>query len=188
MNQEGMKIVVNTYDSACDCGMWQMSGLPCMHAIVVSMYNREFTRDHVNWYYSKQAWKLTYDDVINLLPDATFSKKKKSKSGWPEIQSKIIKPPVKKKKNKTKQRWEDLRRREVGHMMSHVHQMQHSPNNDPNVENLNTTERHVVLRGDLVSSNKDEIFDDLHHDWGRSSILLSVEEVDYTGESIASAD
>ncbi|KAK4839113.1 hypothetical protein QYF36_019229 [Acer negundo] len=95
MNQEGMKIVVNTYDSACDCGMWQMSGLPCMHAIVVSMYNREFTRDHVNWYYSKQAWKLTYDDVINLLPDATFSKKKKSKSGWPEIQSKIIKPPEK---------------------------------------------------------------------------------------------
>ncbi|KAK2649630.1 hypothetical protein Ddye_017119 [Dipteronia dyeriana] len=55
VNQEGLKILVNTDDGTCDCGMWQISGLPCMHAIGVYMYKREFSHDHVHWYYSKEA-------------------------------------------------------------------------------------------------------------------------------------
>ncbi|KAK2649629.1 hypothetical protein Ddye_017118 [Dipteronia dyeriana] len=45
-----------------------------------------------------------------------------------------------------KQRWAGLRRRERGHLMSHVHQMQHSPSDVRNVENLDITEQPVVLR------------------------------------------
>ncbi|KAK2653426.1 hypothetical protein Ddye_013282 [Dipteronia dyeriana] len=85
VDQVGLKILVNVDDGTCDCGMWQMNGLPCMHAIVVFMYKREFAHDHVHCYYFKQAWKVTYDVVINPIPD---------ESRWPAFQSKIIEPHV----------------------------------------------------------------------------------------------
>ncbi|TXG60442.1 hypothetical protein EZV62_015015 [Acer yangbiense] len=67
----------------------QMSGLPCMHAIAVFMYRREFAQDYVHWYYSKEAMKLTYNGTINPIPD---------ESRWPDYQHEIIEPPVKKTK------------------------------------------------------------------------------------------
>ncbi|KAK3226629.1 hypothetical protein Dsin_006491 [Dipteronia sinensis] len=76
VDQLGLNILVNVDNGTCDCGMWQMSGLSCMHAIAVFMYKREFAHDHVHWYYSKQAWKMTYDGVINPIPD---------ESRWPEF-------------------------------------------------------------------------------------------------------
>ncbi|KAK3205225.1 hypothetical protein Dsin_019271 [Dipteronia sinensis] len=70
-----------------------MNGLPCMHAIDVYMYNREFPHNHGHWFYSKEAWKLTYDGVINPIPD---------ESRWPEFQSETIEPPMKRTKEKGK--------------------------------------------------------------------------------------
>ncbi|KAK3194308.1 hypothetical protein Dsin_025618 [Dipteronia sinensis] len=89
LDQTGVKIMVNTNDSTCDCGMWQMTGLPCTHAIAVFMYNIEFAHDHVHWYYSKEAWKMAYNGNINPIPD---------ESRWPEFESENIEPPVKKTK------------------------------------------------------------------------------------------
>ncbi|KAK4854046.1 hypothetical protein QYF36_018176 [Acer negundo] len=66
-----------------------INGLPCMHVIAVYMYKREFAHDHVHWYYSKQTWQLTYDGVINPIPD---------ESRWPEVHYEIIELPVKKAK------------------------------------------------------------------------------------------
>ncbi|KAK3217987.1 hypothetical protein Dsin_011957 [Dipteronia sinensis] len=67
--ETGVKILVNLDDATCDCGMWQMNGLPCMHAIAVYMNNKEFPHNHVHWFYSNEAWKLTYKGVINLILD-----------------------------------------------------------------------------------------------------------------------
>ena len=69
LSQAGVKILVNSEDGTCDCGMWQMTGLPCIHALAVFMYNREFAHDHVHWYYSKEAWKMAYDGNINPILD-----------------------------------------------------------------------------------------------------------------------
>ncbi|KAK3185039.1 hypothetical protein Dsin_032325 [Dipteronia sinensis] len=66
-----------------------MTGLPCMHAIFVFLYNREYAHDHVHWYYSKEAWKMAYNGNINQIPD---------ESRWPEFESENIEPPVKKSK------------------------------------------------------------------------------------------
>ncbi|KAK3204818.1 hypothetical protein Dsin_018864 [Dipteronia sinensis] len=85
VDQVGLKILVNVDNGTCDCEMWKMSALPCMHAIAVFMYKREFAHDHVHWYYLKQAWKMTYDGVINPISD---------ESRWPEFQYEIIEPPV----------------------------------------------------------------------------------------------
>jgi len=89
VNKYGKKFLVSVADGTCDCGMWQMSGLSCMHAIAVFMYRREFAQDYVHWYYSKEAMKMTYDGTINPIPD---------ESRWPEYQSEIIEPPVKRAK------------------------------------------------------------------------------------------
>ncbi|KAL5765521.1 hypothetical protein ACOSP7_016138 [Xanthoceras sorbifolium] len=51
----GKKKLVNTDDVHCECGMWQISRIPCMHVIVVFMYNRQFAHEHVHWYYSKKV-------------------------------------------------------------------------------------------------------------------------------------
>ncbi|KAI9197987.1 hypothetical protein LWI28_008104 [Acer negundo] len=70
VDNEGVKILMNLDDATCDCGMWQMNGLPCTHAIAVFiMYNKEFPHNHVHWFYSKQAWQLTYEGVINPILD-----------------------------------------------------------------------------------------------------------------------
>ncbi|KAK2652632.1 hypothetical protein Ddye_012488 [Dipteronia dyeriana] len=75
------KFLVNVSNVTCDCGMWQINGLPCKHATIVFMYRREFAQDHVHWYYSKKAWRTTYSGNINPIPEELR---------WPEIQSKII--------------------------------------------------------------------------------------------------
>ncbi|KAK2658049.1 hypothetical protein Ddye_011101 [Dipteronia dyeriana] len=85
----GKKFLVNVFNATCDCGMWQINGLPCKHVIAVFMYRREFAQDHVHWYYSMEAWKKTYAGNINPIPE---------ESRWPEYQSGIIEPPVKRTK------------------------------------------------------------------------------------------
>ncbi|KAI9198683.1 hypothetical protein LWI28_020536 [Acer negundo] len=44
IDKYGKKFLVSVVDVMCDCGMWQISGLPCMHVIAVFMYRREFAQ------------------------------------------------------------------------------------------------------------------------------------------------
>ncbi|KAL5778994.1 hypothetical protein ACOSQ2_009731 [Xanthoceras sorbifolium] len=95
LEPSGKKILVNTGDVNCDSGMWQISEIPNMHVVVVFMYNIQFTHEHVQWYYFKEAMKLTYYGAINPIPD---------KFRWPEIEdenenvNEIVEPPVKRSK------------------------------------------------------------------------------------------
>ncbi|KAL5843927.1 hypothetical protein ACOSQ4_009885 [Xanthoceras sorbifolium] len=72
----GKKILVNAGDVHCDCGMWQINGIPCMHAVA-------------------EAMKLTYSGSINPIPD---------ESRWPEIEhndgnaNEVVEPPQKRTK------------------------------------------------------------------------------------------
>ncbi|KAL5786184.1 hypothetical protein ACOSQ2_008576 [Xanthoceras sorbifolium] len=68
VNRMGKKFLVNTSDVYCDCGDWQISGLPCHHLIAVFNYKKEFAHDHVHWYHSKEAMMITYSGSINLIP------------------------------------------------------------------------------------------------------------------------
>ncbi|KAK2656627.1 hypothetical protein Ddye_009679 [Dipteronia dyeriana] len=63
------KFLVNVSNVTCDFRMWQISGLPCKHDIVVFMYRRDFSQDHVHWYYSNEAWRTTYSGNINPIPE-----------------------------------------------------------------------------------------------------------------------
>ncbi|KAK2633976.1 hypothetical protein Ddye_028768 [Dipteronia dyeriana] len=76
-------MLVNISAVTCDCGMWQISGLPCKHDVVVFMYKRVFPHDHVHWYYTKEALKLTYSGAINPIPE---------EPRWPGYQCQHIDP------------------------------------------------------------------------------------------------
>ncbi|KAL5797800.1 hypothetical protein ACOSQ2_002620 [Xanthoceras sorbifolium] len=91
----GKLFLVNTGDVHCDCGMWQISEIPRIHAVAFFMYNRQFAYKHIHLYYSKEAMKLTNSKSINLIPD---------ESRWPEIEhddenaNEVVEPPQKRTK------------------------------------------------------------------------------------------
>ncbi|KAL5762795.1 hypothetical protein ACOSP7_019059 [Xanthoceras sorbifolium] len=89
VNRRGKKFLVNTSDVYCYCGDWQISRLPCHHAIAVFNYKREFAHDHVHWYYSKEAMIIIYSGSINPIPD---------KSRWSEYENASVEPPQKRTK------------------------------------------------------------------------------------------
>ncbi|KAK2657295.1 hypothetical protein Ddye_010347 [Dipteronia dyeriana] len=55
--------LVNITEKTCDCGQWQISGCPCMHAMAVMAYNRQHAHDFVHWYYSR---KLSKSLIVGL--------------------------------------------------------------------------------------------------------------------------
>ncbi|KAI9161155.1 hypothetical protein LWI28_014959 [Acer negundo] len=71
---------------SCDCGAWQISGLLCAHAAAVIDYQGHSTHEYTNWYYSKEAFKLTYSDIINPIPDPAM---------WPDVEGATPDPPKK---------------------------------------------------------------------------------------------
>ncbi|TXG67913.1 hypothetical protein EZV62_009188 [Acer yangbiense] len=69
---------------SCDCGQWQISGFPCAHAAAVIDYCGQYTHEYTHWYYSKEAFKLTYGGTINPIPDPSM---------WPDAEGAPPKPP-----------------------------------------------------------------------------------------------
>ncbi|KAK3169101.1 hypothetical protein Dsin_000132 [Dipteronia sinensis] len=75
----------NIGEKTCDCSEWQISGCPCMHAMIVMAYNRQHAHDFVHWYYSKEAFQNAYIGAINPIPDA---------SRLPAADGAPLKPPL----------------------------------------------------------------------------------------------
>ncbi|KAH9769958.1 SWIM-type domain-containing protein [Citrus sinensis] len=71
----------------CECGGWQMSGLPCKHAMAGILHSHGEPSDYVDKSLTREAYLLTYSATINPLPD---------RINWPKIDRPILKPPVKK--------------------------------------------------------------------------------------------
>ncbi|KAL2925270.1 5'-3' exoribonuclease 2 [Bienertia sinuspersici] len=68
----------------CACGVWQITGIPCKHAIRV-IYNEKLEpKDFVSLYYKSIAYKATYSAHIHAMPDS---------SQWPSYDLPKIKPP-----------------------------------------------------------------------------------------------
>ncbi|KAK4844809.1 hypothetical protein QYF36_024664 [Acer negundo] len=68
----GKRCLVNLSEMSCDCGQWQINGFPCAHAAAVIDYCRQYTHEYTHWYYSNEAFKLTYEGSINPIPDPSM--------------------------------------------------------------------------------------------------------------------
>ncbi|GAA0152020.1 hypothetical protein LIER_43160 [Lithospermum erythrorhizon] len=49
----------------CSCGSWQLSGIPCSHAILCLYHLKKSRSDYVNDCYKKSTFLATYSHVLN---------------------------------------------------------------------------------------------------------------------------
>ncbi|CAN6339137.1 unnamed protein product [Urochloa humidicola] len=71
----GYKCVVNLEERSCSCRKWQVSGIPCRHAIAFITSLREPLEKYVDKYYSVEKFKAAYEGLIPAMPD---------KAQWPQ--------------------------------------------------------------------------------------------------------
>lgn len=72
----------------CACGYWQLTGVPCRHAIRAMIASKLDPHMYVSSWYSVKTYKLTYQNSIAPIPDQLQ---------WPEFQNlpNIQPPPMK---------------------------------------------------------------------------------------------
>ncbi|KAI9194723.1 hypothetical protein LWI28_008666 [Acer negundo] len=88
VKEESKYFIVNLITRSCDCGLWEVSGIPCKHAMAVITAKRLSAEDYVDAYLTKAAYLRTYSYVIHPIP---------SQSQWPEVQHPEVLPPEKKR-------------------------------------------------------------------------------------------
>ncbi|CAN6218016.1 unnamed protein product, partial [Urochloa humidicola] len=72
----GFRFVVNLDERTCSCRAWDVSGIPCRHAIAfITSISREKLEDHVDHYFSVEKFMKAYEGKVPSLPD---------KSMWPK--------------------------------------------------------------------------------------------------------
>jgi hypothetical protein len=71
----GFRFVVNLHEKTCSCRQWQISGIPCKHAIAFITSLNVPLENHVDMYYSVEKFRLAYAQLIPAMED---------KSQWPQ--------------------------------------------------------------------------------------------------------
>ncbi|XP_066333963.1 uncharacterized protein, partial [Miscanthus floridulus] len=68
----GFRFVVNLLDRTCSCRQWQVSRIPCRHAIafITSLSNAALD-NYVDPYYSVDKFRVAYAQLIPAMPDKT---------------------------------------------------------------------------------------------------------------------
>ena len=72
----GFRFVVNLLDRTCSCRQWQVSGIPCKHALAfITSQDDAQLEPYVDLYYSTDKFRTAYEKLIPAMPD---------KSQWPK--------------------------------------------------------------------------------------------------------
>ncbi|XP_051227465.2 uncharacterized protein [Lolium perenne] len=72
----GFRFVVNLQERTCSCRQWQVSGLPCKHALAfITSLSDAHIKNYVDSYYSVDTFRAAYAQLIPAMPD---------KSQWPK--------------------------------------------------------------------------------------------------------
>ncbi|KAK9227627.1 hypothetical protein WN943_012681 [Citrus x changshan-huyou] len=80
---------VKLEDKTCDCGYWEIAGLPCSHAMASIGYARHETEEYIPFCFTKQAYINTYSVMFSLIPDERI---------WKRGERPLIDPPIVHKK------------------------------------------------------------------------------------------
>jgi hypothetical protein len=76
MRGSGFRFVVNLQERTCTCRKWQVSGIPCKHALAfITSLSDEPIEKHVDLYYSIEKFRVAYSQLIPAMLD---------KSQWPK--------------------------------------------------------------------------------------------------------
>ncbi|KAL2921261.1 Protein FAR1-RELATED SEQUENCE 6, partial [Bienertia sinuspersici] len=83
--QDGRSMLpVSLSNKTCICGAWQISGIPCKHAIRAIMSARDDPYKYTSTWYYAAVYKLAYGNTINSIPDHEH---------WPDIDMPCLQPP-----------------------------------------------------------------------------------------------
>lgn len=61
--------VINTGTWECTCGRWQVSGLPCVHAIAVINHLGRSIYDYCSQYFRVESYRAAYSESVYPIPD-----------------------------------------------------------------------------------------------------------------------
>lgn len=61
--------VVNSEDHTCDCGLWQISSLPCSHTMPCIAHLMATCEAYIVYCFTKEAYLKCYLSIIHPLPD-----------------------------------------------------------------------------------------------------------------------
>ncbi|KAL5575541.1 hypothetical protein UlMin_017240 [Ulmus minor] len=79
------QLVVNLSDGRCSCRLFQLSGIPCGHALAC-IYSRNLNvYDYVDSFYKKESYEKTYAPIIYPMPHP---------DRWPNARQNVILPPL----------------------------------------------------------------------------------------------
>ena len=87
---------------SCDCGHWELSGLPCAHSMAAISHARHTTEEYLLKYFMKKAYLNTYYVMFKSIPDkVTRDSCDRPKLSPPEITKKIGRPKKSRKRAAT---------------------------------------------------------------------------------------
>ncbi|XP_060170945.1 uncharacterized protein LOC132601913 [Lycium barbarum] len=66
--------IVDLSQKRCTCRVWQLSGIPCPHAIKAMLYDKGEAEDDIHWFDSKEAYSLTYKNKLQPVRGQQFWK------------------------------------------------------------------------------------------------------------------
>ena len=77
--------VVDLRARTCGCRVWDVTGIPCNHAISVIMKVKQFPEDYVHDFFKKPMYKEAFKYVVYPVPGS---------EDWPKTNTGDIDPPV----------------------------------------------------------------------------------------------
>ena len=97
----GSSCVVNLEGRTCSCRVWDLTGIPCCHAVTAIQESRQNPIDYVDSWYTKETYMKTYSNIIEVIKGEEF---------WEDVPGDTVLPPLIVKKLKG---WpKKMRRRE----------------------------------------------------------------------------
>ena len=83
------RFIVKLESRSCDCGLWDISGIPYVHGMAVILYARHTIDEYILHYFTTQAYINTYRVMFNPIPDPC---------AWASVDRPDIHPPIIQKK------------------------------------------------------------------------------------------
>ena len=132
----GKTYVVDLGLRSCGCNMWELTGIPCSHAICCMMKNKFEAANYVHHYYHRTTFLKVYELSVNPMP----GEDQWEKTDFPPLDPpKLVIQPGRPKKS---------RKREVGEAAksksndpSKVSRVRHGPNRCGNCHELGHTRK-----------------------------------------------
>ena len=86
MGGSGFWFIVNLQERTCSCRQWQVSRIPCKHALAfITSLSDAPIENYVDLYYSVDKFRVAYNQVIHAMPD---------KSQWPKSNHEFFMHPL----------------------------------------------------------------------------------------------